>query len=293
MPHAGTSMTPYLTLFRLPLSLFNAAAAATGSLALPHEDGPHALIAFLGVLFLSFGASGLNQYQERMIDDRMQRTRTRPLPSRTMTPASAMASSIIVVLAGSLVLTLGAGLVPLGLGLFALLWYNGMYTPLKRSTAFAAVPGALVGAIPPAIGWTAAGGVLTDPRLIVLCGFFFMWQVPHALLLHLRFESDVRAAGLPCLTDRLRPDQLSRLAFVWLAAVMTATFALPPAGLTSTSYLSLLLVPAVLGQAWNMRRLLVRRGHPSDSRMPFAAANIYLLIVMAVLSLDGIAAAVR
>jgi protoheme IX farnesyltransferase len=210
-----------------------------------------------------------------------------------MAPAAAVAASAIAIVAGSIVLLLQAGVIPFVLGLLALLWYNGVYTPLKRRTAFAAVPGALVGAIPPAIGWTAAGGVLIDPRLLVLCALFFMWQVPHAWLLHLRFEQDVRAAGLPCLTDRLRPDQLSRLAFIWLFAVIAATFALPFSGLASSPWLSLLLVPASLGQAWNMRRLIVRRGPPIDSRRLFVGANLYLLTVMVVLSLDGIAAAVR
>jgi protoheme IX farnesyltransferase len=286
-------MNSHLTLFRVPLSLFNAAAAATGALVLPHSDPRHALTSFLGVLLLSFGASGLNQYQERGLDSRMQRTRMRPLPSGAMTPARAVTASIIAVVAGSLALALGAGVMPLGLGLFALLWYNRVYTPLKRKTAFAAVPGALVGAIPPAIGWTAAGGALTDPRLIVLCGLFFLWQVPHTLLLHLRYERDIRSAGLPCLTDRLRPDQLFRLALTWLAAVIAATFALPLAGLTSAPWPALMLASAALGQAWNIGRLTARRGTPADPRAAFAGANAYLLIVMVALSLDGIAAVVR
>jgi protoheme IX farnesyltransferase len=210
-----------------------------------------------------------------------------------MAPAGALTASILAVVTGSLMLALGAGVMPLGLGLFALLWYNGVYTPLKRKTAFAAVPGALVGAIPPAIGWTAAGGALFDPRLIVLCGLFFLWQVPHSLLLHLRFERDLRAAGLACLTDHLRPDQLHRLTFSWFAAVIAATFALPLAGLVSARGAALLLVPAALAQAGALRRLLIHQDLPQDCRFTFAGTNLFLLAVMAVLSLDGIAAAVR
>ena len=86
------------------------------------------------------------------------------------------------------------------LGLITVVWYNGIYTPLKRVTAFAAIPGGVVGAIPPVIGWVSGGGDPTDARIIVVAFFFFVWQVPHFWLLLMRIGGDYERAGLPSLT---------------------------------------------------------------------------------------------
>jgi hypothetical protein len=81
------------------------------------------------------------------------------------------------------------------------LWYNGVYTFLKRKSPFAAIPGAVIGAIPPAIGWICGKGALSfDPQILALSFFFFIWQVPHFWLLLLNFGRDYEKAGFPSLT---------------------------------------------------------------------------------------------
>ena len=95
----------------------------------------------------------------------MKRTANRPLPAGRMSLASALFLSGLLILLGLYFLTsseANAGLLAL-LGAFAVIWYNGIYTYLKRLTAFAVIPGALLGALPPVIGWTAAGGDPFDP----------------------------------------------------------------------------------------------------------------------------------
>jgi protoheme IX farnesyltransferase len=99
------------------------------------------------------------------------------------------------------------------------LWYNGVYLLLKRVSAFAVVPGSVVGAIPPVIGWCAAGGVATEARILEVAFFFFLWQIPHFWLLLLLFGKDYEEAGLPTLTQTFAGDQLRRITFVWILAV--------------------------------------------------------------------------
>ena len=163
-------------------------------------------IPVLGVFVLAAGSAALNQWQERDIDARMPRTRHRPIPSGRIEPTTALFVAIVMMLAGLTLLT-SAGrseLLLLALGGFALVWYNGVYTYLKRLTAFAVVPGALIGSVPPCIGYVAAGGDLHDPELLLVAMFFFIWQIPHFWLLMLIMGDEYEAAGLPSLTQTLR-----------------------------------------------------------------------------------------
>lgn len=108
-------------------------------------------------------------------------------------------------------------------GIFTFFWYNGVYTPLKRKTAFAIIPGALVGALPPVAGWTAAGGDLLDGRIIMIAAYFFIWQIPHFWLLLMLYGNDYEKGGFPTLNRVFSPEQLKRITVMWLIGnVMTA-----------------------------------------------------------------------
>jgi len=98
----------------------------------------------LGVFMLACGASALNQVQERELDGLMRRTMGRPLPSGRVGVPYALAVSVASVAAGSAMIYLGSNLLAMALGLVTVLWHNGVYTPLKRVSAFAAVPGGVV-----------------------------------------------------------------------------------------------------------------------------------------------------
>ena len=99
-------------------------------------------------------------------------------------------------------------------GVLALFLYNGLYTRLKPVSYLAIIPGALVGAIPPVIGWTASGGLLTDPSLIYLSFLIFMWQIPHFWILLVRYYTDYREAGYPTILQKTGESQLKRIVFV-------------------------------------------------------------------------------
>lgn len=234
-----------------------------------------------GVFLLACGASAFNQYQERDIDARMQRTRNRPLPSGRVTPRYALAAAIAMVVLGSL--CLAANVTAVVLGLITVFWYNGVYTPLKRVSAFAAVPGGVVGALPPAIGWVCGGGDLLDPRIFAVSFFFFVWQIPHFWLLLMRTGGDYERAGLPSLTAVFSREQLARVTFVWMLAAAVSCLVFPLFRVTDTTWIYLGMLLASVWLAGHAVMMLRSRG----ARLAFAQINIYALLVISLLSVSG------
>ncbi len=280
----------FLRLGRWKVSAVAALSAYTGAAAFSAHYAltPHVGLPAAGTLALALGASALNQVQERELDAHMERTLGRPIPAGRVGPRGALWLSALLLGAGELTLLAGSGAAAV-LGALAVIWYNGVYTPLKRRTPFAAVPGAFVGAVPPAIGWVSAGGFLLDPRLGVLCLFFFLWQVPHFWLLLRHTSADCQRAGLPSLDRVLSPPQARRVTFIWLTAAAAASLLLPLWGLGTPR---LAMIYPVLG--WSLLAVagvaLRRRTQPSPlPRFAFQATNIYLLATLALLVADRIA----
>lgn len=173
-----------------------------------------------GVFLLACGCSAMNQVQEVETDARMNRTKSRPIPSGRLDSSKARIISITLILLGFSTLSFANRQVPtvLLLGAFSAIWYNVVYTYLKRITSFAIVPGAIVGAVPPTIGWVAAGGSMRDPEILLVAFFYFIWQIPHFWLLLLMRSDEYRHAGLPSPEEIFSRVQLQRITFMWIAA---------------------------------------------------------------------------
>lgn len=172
----------------------------------------------LGVFFLALAASAINQIQEHGTDSLMPRTSSRPLVSGDISILTASFVAFFFAISGFSILLVYNGLLPALLGLFNLLWYNLVYTPLKFKTAFAAVPGGLVGAIPPVIGWLSGGGYIFHYSAISLAIFFFIGQIPHFWLIITRYSIEYNMAGIKSITDKFNQSQLRRLIYAWVAA---------------------------------------------------------------------------
>lgn len=272
-------------LTKFPISALSTVTAATGYLCANRALDRGIVPTALGVLLLAFGACTLNQFQERGLDAAMPRTRGRPIPSGQIAPSGALSIAFIFSLAGFWTLMLGPGVVPALLGLATLVWYNGVYTHLKRVTAFAVVPGALVGSLPPIIGWTAGGGDLSAPQGLALAFFFFVWQVPHFWLLVAIHGPEYETAGLPSLTRILSPAALSHLTFVWTCAAAASSLLLPVFGVASGRTTAILLTAGAVA-------LCVSSVPPAAAPAPpfirraFRAINLFALFVCALLALD-------
>src|SRR4051812_34642920 len=153
----------------------------------------------LGTGLVSAGASVLNHVIEREPDALMRRTENRPLPAGRMNPDVALLFGVTLGVAGLVELALAVNLMTALLGAAALTGYVFVYTPLKRITSLATIVGAVPGAIPPMMGWSAVRGQL-DPAAWVLFGILFFWQMPHFLAIAWLCREDYARGGFPMLT---------------------------------------------------------------------------------------------
>lgn len=279
---AGRGFSTYARLCKVGIALLaSGSALAVAALASPGTDG-RLLGPWLGVFLLACGAGALNQAQEWRIDARMERTRRRPVPSESISPGRARVLAWSLIAAGLLILT-SVNMVAAVLGAFAVVWYNGVYTRLKKISPFAAVPGALTGAIPPAIGWVAAGGSLADSRVLMLCLLLFIWQVPHFWLILLDRAGDYTRAGLPALTDFFSDSQIRRIVAPWILGTAACSLLVSMSGLVNDSpaRYALLAVSLWLGYQGIRFRLQPAR---ANAKL-FRSLNIFLVLVLLLLGL--------
>ncbi|MGA7838354.1 MAG: protoheme IX farnesyltransferase [Ignavibacteriaceae bacterium] len=240
----------------------------------------------LGILLLACGAAVLNHYQERNTDAMMGRTKNRPIPSGKISAQDALNLALFLVIVGSVMLYLGAGLIALGLGLLNLAWYNAIYTPLKKKNAFAIIPGSMVGAIPPAVGWVAGGGSILDPQIGIIALFFFIWQIPHFWLLLLIYGDDYKQAGFPTLTQIFNSEQLGRITFIWIASTVVIGLLLPVFGVVRSQLINFGLLAAGLWMIWGAVKLLKSTKEKKYFGFAFREINIFALLVVLLISID-------
>lgn len=166
-------------------------------------DGWQVLHAVLGTLLVAASASALNQWLEWRRDALMPRTATRPLPAGRLSPAEAAAFAAFGALLGIGYLGLAVNWTAAAWSLACWFLYAWIYTPLKRLTAANTLVGAVAGALPVFIGWSAVGGsldVAADPRGLALFLILFLWQFPHFMAIAWICRQQYARAGLQMLT---------------------------------------------------------------------------------------------
>jgi protoheme IX farnesyltransferase len=275
-------------LAKLRISLLSTFSAAAAFAVAARSLRPPLAATLAGTFLLAAGAAAINAVLDRARDARMERTRDRPLPAGRIGPLPATALALAAGAAGAALLWRGAGPTPALLGVAALAWYDAVYTPLKRATAFAVVPGALVGALPPAIGWTAAGGSLADGGLHALCAFVLAWQVPHAWLLALRHADDYARGGFPTPARRLSVAQLGRVARAWILAAAGTALLLPLFGVARSPLGAAALAVAAAALLPTALRLPRDAARAEALARPFAAVNLFAAAVLAIAAADAL-----
>ena len=258
-------------------------AAGAMRLAPGHVPAERALWLIAGTALIVGSANTLNMWLERDIDCLMARTRNRPLPQHRLLPRTALAFGT---LQGALSLPALAMVNPItcALGLIALVLYVGVYPPLKQRSHWATWVGAVPGALPTLMGWTAATGRIELAGLAVF-GVLFFWQIPHFHAIALYRQHDYDAAGLKTLPGTHGAAAARRHIVGYLGVQVAVSLTLVPLGVTGLVYLA---TAAVLGAAVLIQGARgLSRGNPRWARSVFLASIAYLPVLFAVMVLDG------
>ena len=240
----------------------------------------------LGIFILACGSAALNHIQDRDKDAIMPRTSKRPIPSGDLSTSMALVIGLSEIIIGSAIIYYGSGFLAMQLGILALIWYNGIYTPLKRKTAFAVIPGSVIGAIPPLVGWVAAGGSLLDPKAMVLGLFFFMWQVPHFWLLMLKYGEEYNKAGFPSITSKISKQQVKNSTFLWTVATAVSALMVAMSGLISLLIFKIMILAASIWLIVIFSKLLNPRTQNFNPFYYFMRINYFVLIMILLLSIE-------
>ncbi|NOR56070.1 MAG: hypothetical protein GQ531_07655 [Sulfurovum sp.] len=272
-------VTKFILSFAVSLSALFAYIMAKGEVSLDM------FLATFSVLLVAMGVSTLNQVQEYKEDSKMARTKNRPIAAGRMTPRTGTIIAIVLI-ALSLVAIYGLlGLTGVHIFAFAFIWYNLMYTPLKKKSALAVVPGAVLGVIPPAVGWLVAGNSLMELEFIALAIYFFIWQVPHFWLLVMLFHGDYKDGGYPTAMRLFGQASLQRLTFVWLVFTIQAGIFLVS---VFEPYMATMILTVLVG-IWafvSSLELLKESFELKNARSVFWKINAAFLAIIILLSID-------
>jgi heme o synthase len=282
------SIRLFFSLTKIIVSISVTITAITGYILASGKFDFLLAITATGVFLLASGASALNQVQESHTDALMDRTKNRPIPLGDISRKHALIISMILIISGSLLMYFFTPVLCLILGLFNIFWYNVVYTSLKFKTAFAIIPGALSGVIPVFIAWAATGLSISDPKLIILSFFLYIWQIPHFWLLIIKYGKEYEKAGLSSLSALLDEEKMKNLIFVWLIASIVVALFLPYFNIVNHP---VIVIIYTLLNIWLMIYFslsFIFKKIQFRFRPAFLQINIFQLLVMLLLIIDKI-----
>jgi protoheme IX farnesyltransferase len=272
----------YMQLSKSRIVLMVLITTASGFLFAADRVDPLLMLhALVGTALVAAGTNALNQYVERDHDALMHRTRTRPLPAGRITPRAALLFSSGIAVIGTVYLGVAVNWLTAALGAFTLASYIFVYTPLKRISTLNTLIGAIPGAVPPLMGWTAATNHLGTGGWIVF-GILFLWQLPHFMAISWLHREDYARGGFAMLAVRDNDGAaVARQAIFYTLLLLPVSLAPTLLGITGTVYF---IGAAAAGAALLAAtiRFYFDRGARS-ARSLFMISNLYLLTVMLLL----------
>jgi heme o synthase len=240
--------------------------------------------AVFGTALVAGGSAVLNQVYERDTDARMRRTRMRPLPDHRVTAPEAAVFGLVLSGAGLGILAFATNWVAAALALATLMIYLLIYTPMKRTSTLSTLVGAVPGALPAVIGWSAARGDIAIGGW-TLFAIVFLWQIPHFMAIAWLYRDDYRSAGFPMLPV-VEPDgrRTGQQALLYAAALLPVSIGPSVVGLAGWAYfwIALALGTALLVLSARFARARTDR----SARTLFFASIIYLPLLWAAMVLD-------
>jgi protoheme IX farnesyltransferase len=275
-PLSRTSVRDRVELAKPRITAMVVFTALVGFVSAAADPVPGAVLAaaLLGTGLVATGAAVLNQVLERDTDALMDRTRHRPLPTGRVSVSEAVVFGVTVTLAGLGVLLARGGALCATVALVTWASYLFVYTPLKRRTPLATLVGAVPGALPPVIGWTARSGSL-DQGAFILFAILFLWQVPHFLAIAWMYRDDYAKGGFPMLPVLDREGTFTaRQAVVHSLALLLVSLLPTAAGFAGAPYLAGAFLLGVALTLFALRLLSLRT--LAAARALFLASVLYL-----------------
>lgn len=237
----------------------------------------------LAVWLLAASSAILNMWLERDSDRLMERTAKRPLADRRLDPRPAFWAGQGLAVLSLTALAYFTGWITAGLGLLTWTSYLLVYTPLKRVTPLSLLVGAVPGALPPVMGWTAAGGPL-DIRALALFALLFVWQIPHFLSIAALYGEQYKAAGIKVLSLEHGPAVAGRQMVSYALALIPLTLWLPSLGLGGPRYQAAALILGLIFSAAALRAAL--KPERTRARQLLLASVFYLPLLFAAMIAD-------
>lgn len=286
MTATTATFSDYSALTKPRLSMLSVISSMVGYVAARHgfSWGEFAHV-FVGTALCAGGVASLNQWMEAETDAAMARTHDRPIPSGKVATGSAFVLGWLLVIAGLVDLFVAVNGWSALFALATVIAYLGFYTPSKKHTRWSTEIGAVSGALPPLVGWSAAEGGVSALGW-VLFGILFFWQIPHFMAIAWMYRNDYAAVNFPMLPVL---DQSGVRVARWslLNTALTVIVSLVPAflGLTSLLYA---VTAGLLGLwfVWLAIVFLRPDGRDKAARRLFLCSITYLPLVFAALVAD-------
>jgi protoheme IX farnesyltransferase len=237
-----------------------------------------------GTALAAAGAAALNQWWEHKLDERMVRTRSRPVPAGRMRPREALVIGVALSIFGAIYLAIVCNALSAALAAITIIVYIFGYTPLKLVSTFNTALGAIPGAIPPMIGWAAAHGTLNAGAWMLFAILFF-WQLPHFFAIAWMYRDDYVRAGFQMISSDDQSGERSASQSVFFCMILFVVAGLPAfLGIATVFYLLAELILGIVFIAVAMRFLKTKA--PGDARRLFLTSIIYLPLLLGALVLS-------
>jgi protoheme IX farnesyltransferase len=288
MTNNRVKLKDWLELTKIKIMIPVSITGFTGYLAFDPYFSARVFFTSFGIFLMAISASVLNQVQEVVPDSKMNRTFNRPLPSHRIKPQHALLFFLFSLITGITIVYYAGNLKAALIGLITIIWYNGIYTYSKKITAFAVVPGAVTGALPPLIGWVAAGGGIWEKPVIFIEFLIFIGQIPHFWLLILKYGDEYKQAGFPSLMDFFNRAQIKRLTFSWVITSIVAALFLCYFEIIQSPLINTILIVVSIYMIWQFVDLLRVKPLKDNYRKYSIFLDAYLLTVFLLLISDRI-----
>jgi heme o synthase len=282
----SNSISVLTQLIKIRITILVSLTTALGFIFYTSKISYEIIYPVLGIFFLACGSAALNQYQEKDIDSKMQRTKNRPIPSGQINPINGLLISVLFLISGSLILVAKTNILTLSVGLFTFYWYNFVYTPLKKISVFAVIPGSLVGALPPIAGWVSAGGYIFDFRILYTALYFFIWQIPHFWLLILIYSGEYKNAELPSVLDVISKSVTVKLIFLWILVLISLALGFIFSGICNSFIFDIFITVSSLFLLIQSVLFLKNDLNKKSIFKLFMNINVFTLLMIIFLSLD-------